>query len=1165
MMRPTFIRFLACAALLLAAAPRLAAQDVVQAGRAYGIEAPPGLLRTLEQDPTAFEFRRAWRQKTQRVRLQRAALEGRAGPRLSVSQLAEAHAAVTGTFRVPVLMGLYAGTAAPHPQADYQTRLFGPQQYSARTFYHEISRGAFTLDGTVTPWIALPQNAAYYQPANGEQYGRTREFLQHTLAGADAGMDFGQFDNDGPDGVPNSGDDDGYVDAAAFVYPSTALSCGGPGIWPHRWTYSAWWGAPFTTNDARTGGGFIRVDDYLIQGGMECGGTGLMQIGTFSHEMGHALGLPDLYDTHEGDGTTSGLGEWDLMASGNWRMQDAPAHMSAWTKDFLGWVSVETVTATRIGHTLPRVYDAGTVLRFDLPGTREYFLLENRGAVGSDRNIRGPGLLVYHVDPVVVDSTLSVNRVNAHARMGVALEQADGLDHLGLGIGRGDPADPFPGSTGRTTFGDAGTPGTRSNGGAPSGLELRSIALNPSTGGVSFDMAVSTVISAPLAVQIRSRGNPVSTAELAVAVGGGGPLGYRAGTARASAWLTVSPDTGAFPGTLTLTARAQGLAVGVYRDTVVITSSAAANSPLRVAVEYLVQAATLLPGDSLGGRITTVGRPDTLAVQLNAGEVVDFAIFHAMDPSFTPGITLVAPNGQSQSLSFYLTGGRGGVRQGKITPKLTIPMTGTWRAVVRSAFGTGDYVVKVRHAGAVPGLDPLPRLYVPVAVDGSTGRDTAWVVNVGTGVLGATAVSVLDAPWLQAAAGTAGAGGPRPAGPAGQALPPPGSAVGESVPAPGEGVAPPQPAPAGAVPVVLTATRGSRTQGEHTGYLLVYAGDGWAGPAVLEVRMRVHEREVAFVTPDKLPSRPVALAVAPEGDLAVVMANGQVVRMDPQTGATRPWAATTGLAWWGMAFGPDSAAYIGEWTRVARVARDGTVTTAMSVQAIVFDVVVTPAGVLFAAAEDGLWRLAPGGAATRLFTGRTYGVAYSAADGMIYAAYFPVGGTPSIRRVDPATGTVAGTLTAGDGTAQQQLEIGAGGVMYGRSNYLDLADLRRLTPAGQVDRAWWMPHPFQQAIALAPDGTLYGTAGDRVFRIKVEGVMPPTHLAGDVTGDGHVTAQDALGVLSAAVGKALPGRWTAAWGDANCDAQVTAQDALIILSHAVGKDVAQFCVGSPQP
>jgi hypothetical protein len=221
--------------------------------------------------------------------------------------------------------------------------------------------------------------------------------------------------------------------------------------------------------------------------------------------------------------------------------------------------------------------------------------------------------------------------------------------------------------------------------------------------------------------------------------------------------------------------------------------------------------------------------------------------------------------------------------------------------------------------------------------------------------------------------------------------------------------------------------------------------------------------------------------------------------------------------------------------------------------------------VLFAAAEDGVWRLAHGGVATRLFTERTYGVAYDSADGMVYAAVFPFGGAPSIRRVNPATGAVTGTLVPSDGSVQQQLEIGEGSVFYGRTYYLDYPDLRQLTPTGQVHRTWWTPQPFPQAIALAPDGTMYGTAGDRVFRMKVEGVMPPTHLAGDATGDGVVTAQDALAVLSSAVGKALPEGWTAAYGDANCDGQVTAQDALIILSHAVGKDVAQFCVGQPQP
>ncbi|HYR11353.1 MAG TPA: dockerin type I domain-containing protein, partial [Longimicrobium sp.] len=363
------------------------------------------------------------------------------------------------------------------------------------------------------------------------------------------------------------------------------------------------------------------------------------------------------------------------------------------------------------------------------------------------------------------------------------------------------------------------------------------------------------------------------------------------------------------------------------------------------------------------------------------------------------------------------------------------------------------------------------------------------------------------------------------------------------------------------VPVVLTATRGGREQGDYVGYVLARAADDWAGPAVLEVRMRVYEREVVFLTPDKMSSRPVALAVAPEGDLGVVQVNGQVLRMDPQTGQTRPWATTGTAAWWGMSFGPDSSAYVAEAQRVVRVAKNGTVSTVLTVTGTVYDVLVTPAGDLFAATDNGLWRRTAAGVVTRLTTEWTYGVAYGAADGMVYAAVNGV----QIRRVNPATGAVVASVSASDGSTQQQLEIGEGGAFYGRSYYLSYPDLRRMSASGELQRSWWTPQPFPQAMALAPDGTMYGVAGDRVFRLKVEGVMPPTHLAGDATGDGAVTAQDALAVLSAAVGRTLPEGWTAAYGDANCDEQVTAQDALIILSHAVGKDVSQFCVGQPRP
>ena len=40
----------------------------------------------------------------------------------------------------------------------------------------------------------------------------------------DGTIDWGQFDNDGPDGIPNSGDDDGFVDVLAVMHPTPGLA-----------------------------------------------------------------------------------------------------------------------------------------------------------------------------------------------------------------------------------------------------------------------------------------------------------------------------------------------------------------------------------------------------------------------------------------------------------------------------------------------------------------------------------------------------------------------------------------------------------------------------------------------------------------------------------------------------------------------------------------------------------------------------------------------------------------------------------------------------------------------------------------------------------------------------------------------------------------------------
>jgi len=190
------------------------------------------------------------------------------------------------------------------------------------------------------------------------------DLIIETISANDTAIDFSQYDNDGPDGLPDSGDDDGFVDFVAFVHPEQGAECGVDGrIWSHRYALSGWTGSPYTTNDARTGGGFIRVDDYAIQPAYNCGGATIIDIGVFCHEFGHSFGLPDLYDV---DGGSQGAGHWCLMSSGNWNQPTNPAHMSAWSKDQLGWVDITVVDNPPANYNVANVENNRDVYRLDV-------------------------------------------------------------------------------------------------------------------------------------------------------------------------------------------------------------------------------------------------------------------------------------------------------------------------------------------------------------------------------------------------------------------------------------------------------------------------------------------------------------------------------------------------------------------------------------------------------------------------------------------------------------------------------------------------------------------------------------------------------------------------------------------------------------------------------
>jgi M6 family metalloprotease-like protein len=342
---------------------------------APGVELPDQVLQSVhERGPGAFQFKRAWIEKARKIRETREAfVEERGFYQRDMMPMAERpEFAVSGNYAVPVFCSKYSDTGAdPYPAATLQTRLFtGPHVPRTMTqFYDEISYGDLNLTGTVYGWTLLPGTNAFYAGAgtcNGLcGTAQVDEFIKSTLTLNDGAVDFSQYDNDGPDGLPDSGDDDGFVDAVAFVHPEQGAECGVNGnIWSHRFALSGWPGnVPWTTNDARTGGGFIRVDDYVIMPAFNCGGLTTIDIGVFCHEFGHAFGLPDLYDTNGG---SQAVGHWCLMAAGNWNLPDNPAHMSAWSKDQLGWTDVTVVDNPPANYNVDNVEANRDIYRLDI-------------------------------------------------------------------------------------------------------------------------------------------------------------------------------------------------------------------------------------------------------------------------------------------------------------------------------------------------------------------------------------------------------------------------------------------------------------------------------------------------------------------------------------------------------------------------------------------------------------------------------------------------------------------------------------------------------------------------------------------------------------------------------------------------------------------------------
>ncbi len=282
--------------------------------------------------------------------------------------------------------------------------------------------------GAPTHSAPLPAAKLARSDREGTRYAAVlfARFSLEILRQADADIDFARFDNDGPDGLPNSGDDDGYVDALFIVLqaaPARFLIGNATGV-GHLGLDEQ-----FHTDDLAISGQNMRIRS--TSGTIQQGRTFSEAVGVMCHEYGHVLGLPDLFDTDflqskeplgpEQD--SAGIGRWGLMGWGalGWLGNDGPTSFSAWSRLRLGWADVRIIDGAGPMPGLEEVGQRGLIYQMPLTA-REYFLLEHRTSTSTyyDRHIPGEGLLVWHVENILP-------RGDFPFQTRVDLECADGL------------------------------------------------------------------------------------------------------------------------------------------------------------------------------------------------------------------------------------------------------------------------------------------------------------------------------------------------------------------------------------------------------------------------------------------------------------------------------------------------------------------------------------------------------------------------------------------------------------------------------------------------------------------------------------------------------------------------------------------------------------------
>lgn len=387
-----------------------------------------------------------------------------------------------GEFRVLVLLVQFRDVSFKKSHIEFD-ELFNKVGYredgamgSVYDYYEKVSYGKLLLKCDIMGPYTVSNKMSYYGGNSGVG-GNDRnpyEMFYEAIQQAGAEINLRDYDADG----------DGFVDNVHIVYAGYGEESGAAAdaIWAHEMSF----------DPIMLGGMYI--DRYSCSPELRGNsGLGISRIGPHCHEIGHALGAMDYYDTdYDIGGAYIGTGDWDIMASGSWNNNGiSPANFNPYVKinDF-GWTESKELEKNAENEILSSAND-GNIYRINTGVNNDYFLLEYRDGQYFDASEPGTGLLIFHVGPKLEERAKN-NAINTTYPQQCYVVCASSTEKRPSSSANtygkiNSSGCPFPGSSKKTAFSDDTTPAAWTISGKNTGIYFTGIKLKDNAVTLRYD------------------------------------------------------------------------------------------------------------------------------------------------------------------------------------------------------------------------------------------------------------------------------------------------------------------------------------------------------------------------------------------------------------------------------------------------------------------------------------------------------------------------------------------------------------------------------------------------------------------------------------------------------------------------------------------------------